>query len=94
MGKSDDEAIFPRYARAGGSDSASAAMLKRFRKVKNHPKKALHSLRHRKKDQLRNVSCPEEISKALLGHSNQDVAARYGSGYSIEVLRDWMAKTW
>jgi len=94
IGKSDDEAIFPRYAREGGAGSASAAMLKRFRKVIDDPKKALHSLRHRKKDQLRNVSCPEEVSKVLLGHSNQDVAARYGSGYSVEVLRDWMAKTW
>ena len=94
IGKSDDEAIFPRYAREGGAGSASAAMLKRFRKVIKDPKKALHSLRHRKKDQLREVGCPEEISKVLLGHSSQDVASRYGAGHSVEVLRDWITKTW
>ncbi|MEY8118878.1 integrase, partial [Falsihalocynthiibacter sp. BN13B15] len=58
------------------------------------PKKSLHSLRHKKKDDLRNVGCPEEISKVILGHSSQEAATRYGAGYRLEVLREWMEKSY
>ena len=37
---------------------------------------------------------PEEISKVLLGHSNKDVASRYGDGFQQDVLRKWLSKTW
>jgi len=84
--------VFERYGREGGNTAASAIMMKHFRKVISDPKKALHSLRHKKKDDLRNIGCPEEISKAVLGHSNTDVAARYGAGYGLSILRQWMEK--
>jgi len=90
QGKQDEEPIFARYGRVGGNTAASAAMMKHFRPVIPDKKKSLHSLRHKKKDDLRAVGCPEEISKVMLGHSNTEVAARYGSGYSLEILRDWM----
>ncbi|MDG1339519.1 MAG: tyrosine-type recombinase/integrase [Paracoccaceae bacterium] len=70
QGKEDDEAIFTRYARPRGSDAASAVCSKRLRKVVKDPKKTLHSLRHSMKDNLRNSGCPEELGKALLGHSD------------------------
>ncbi|MFZ7090816.1 tyrosine-type recombinase/integrase [Primorskyibacter sp. 2E233] len=92
QGKEEGDAIFERYGRPGGNTAASALMMKRFRKVIPDPKKSLHSLRHKKKDDLRRVGCPEEISKAILGHSNAEVAARYGSGYGLDSLRDWMDK--
>ncbi|WIY25191.1 site-specific integrase [Parasedimentitalea psychrophila] len=91
--KLEEAPIFDRYGRDKGNTAASATMMKRFRKVISDPKKALHSLRHRKKDDLRNTSCPEEISKVILGHSNKEVAARYGAGFKIDVLRDWMDKS-
>ncbi|PCH72233.1 MAG: integrase [Rhodobacteraceae bacterium] len=90
QGKQDEDPIFARYGRVGGNTAASAAMMKHFRSVIPDRKKSLHSLRHKKKDDLRAVECPEEISKVLLGHSNTDVSARYGSGYTLEILRDWM----
>lgn len=69
-------------------------MMKRLRKIIPEEKKSLHSLRHKKKDDLRNVGCPEEISKAIMGHSSAEVASRYGSGYGQDILRGWLEKTW
>jgi len=93
-GREDTEPLFSRYGRPNGNTAASAALMKHFRKVVTERKKAMHSLRHRKADQLRAVECPEEIRKALLGHSNREVAARYGDGYSLEVLKKWLSQTW
>lgn len=58
-----------RYGRPDGNTSASAALMKHLRKIVTERKKTIHSLRHRKADQLRAAECPEEIRKALLGHS-------------------------
>jgi hypothetical protein len=80
QGKEADEAIFTRYARPRGADSASQMLMKRLRKVVKDPKKSIHSLRHSMKDALRNSGCPEELGKAILGHSDGSVASRYGSG--------------
>ena len=54
----------------------------------------MHSLRHRMKDKLRNTGCPEAISLAILGHSTNTVAANYGSGYALEVMREHMERVW
>jgi hypothetical protein len=54
----------------------------------------MHSLRHRMKDKLRNTGCPEAISMAILGHSTNTVAANYGSGYALEVMREHMERVW
>jgi len=93
-GREDTEPLFTRYGRPDGNTSASAALMKHLRKVVTERKKTIHSLRHRKADQLRAVECPEEIRKALLGHSNREVAARYGDGNSLEILKKWLSKTW
>ena len=69
-------------------------LMKRLRKVVKDPKKSIHSLRHSMKDALRNSGCPEELGKALLGHSDGSVASRYGSGYTLDVLRQAMEKAW
>ena len=54
----------------------------------------MHSLRHRMKDKLRNTGCPEHLSMAILGHSANTVAANYGSGYAIDVMREALVKVW
>ena len=91
----DPEApVFERYARPRGMDSASAMMMKRLRTVITDRKLTIHSLRHRMKDKLRNTGCPEAISMAILGHGTNTVAANYGSGYAIEVMREHMEKAW
>jgi integrase len=69
-------------------------LMKRLRKVVKDPKKSIHSLRHSMKDALRNSGCPDELGKALLGHADGSVAARYGSGYTLDVLRQAMEKAW
>ena len=91
----DPEApVFERYARPRGMDRVSAMMMKRFRKFITDKKLSMHSLRHRMKDKLRNTSCPEAVSMAILGHGTNTVAANYGSGYAIEVMREHMEKAW
>jgi integrase len=92
QGKEDGDAIFTRYARPRGADSASQMLMKRLRKVVKDNKKTVHSLRHSMKDALRNSGCPEELAKALLGHSDGSVASRYGSGYTLDVMREALAK--
>jgi len=94
QGKEDGEAIFPKYARLRGSDAASAMMMKRLRTVITDRKLTMHSLRHRMKDKLRNTGCPEAISMAILGHGSNTVAANYGSGYALEVMREHMERVW
>jgi hypothetical protein len=69
-------------------------MMKRFRKVITDNKLSMHSLRHRMKDKLRNSGCPEAVSMAILGHGTNTVAVNYGSGYAIEVMREYLEKTW
>jgi integrase len=93
QGKQDAAPIFDRYGRHNGNTAASASMMKHLRKVISDPKKTLHSLRHKKKDDLRNIGCPEEISKVVLGHSSTEVAARYGAGFDQDVLRKWLTQS-
>jgi integrase len=86
--------LFPTYARPRGSDAASAMLMRRLRTQIEDKKITIHSLRHRMKDKLRNTGCPEAISLAILGHSSNTVAANYGSGYALEVMRKHMERAW
>ena len=56
------------------------------------PRKVVHSLRHRAKDRLRAVECPERIQWALLGHEETTVADDYGKGFSVPQLKRWIDK--
>jgi integrase len=56
------------------------------------PRKVVHSLRHRAQDRLRAAECPEDIRWAILGHEERTVAAGYGEGFSLPVLRKWIEK--
>ena len=40
------------------------------------------------------LDSPEDVFLAILGHSSNTVAANYGSGYALEVMREHMEKTW
>ena len=93
-GKGDTQPMFPDYARPRGRDAASAMMMKRLRRSITDKKLTMHSLRHRMKDKLRDTGCPEAISMAILGHSTNTVAANYGSGYALEVMREHMERVW
>ena len=56
------------------------------------PRKVVHSLRHRAQDQLRAAGCPEDVRWALLGHEQKTVAAGYGEGFPVPLLRKWIDK--
>jgi hypothetical protein len=67
-------------------------LMKRLRTVITDKKITMHSLRRRMKDKLRNSGCPENLSMEILGHAQGSVAANYGSGYAIEVMRGGVGK--
>ena len=94
VGPSDTDPIFPAYAKPRGSNKASAMLMKRLRTVIPDKKITMHSLRHRMKDKLRNTGCPENLSMEILGHAQGSVAANYGLGYAIDVMREALAKVW
>jgi integrase len=94
QGKDPEAPLFPRYAKERGGDNCSAMLMKRLRTIITDKKLTMHSLRHRMKDKLRNTGCPEAVSMAILGHGANTVAANYGSGYALDVMRKHMEKVW
>ena len=94
QGKDPEAPLFPQYAKERGRDNCSAMLMKRLRTIITDKKLTMHSLRHRMKDKLRNTGCPEAISMAILGHGSNTVAANYGSGYALDVMREHMQKVW
>jgi integrase len=55
-------------------------------------RKVVHSLRHRAQDRLRAAGCPQDIRWALLGHEEKTVAAGYGEGFPVPLLKRWVDK--
>ena len=94
QGKDPEAPLFTQYAKERGGDNCSAMMMKRLRTIITDKKLTMHSLRHRMKDKLRNTGCPEAVSMAILGHGSNTVAANYGSGYALDVMREHMEKVW
>jgi integrase len=73
---------------------AASKRLMRFLRASGikDPRKVAHSLRHRAQDRLRAAGCPEDIRWAILGHEEETVAAGYGEGYPVPLLRRWIDK--
>ena len=94
QGKDPEAPLFLQYAKERGGDNCSAMLMKRLRTIITDKKLTMHSLRHRMKDKLRNTGCPEAVSMAILGHGSNTVAANYGSGYALGVMREHMEKVW
>ncbi len=93
--QSNSEFLFPSYANssATNSDSASAALNKWSKKFV--PLKSMHCFRHSFRDQMREVMCPESISKEIGGWaSTHDVSVQYGQGYSLDLKRQWLSKAY
>jgi integrase len=85
--------LFPRYARPGGSDAASAALMKMLRTTARieDEKLAWHSWRHTMKDLMRNAGINAELQDRILGHSGKGASFNYGKGPDIGILQDLMA---
>ncbi|TVS01075.1 MAG: hypothetical protein EA407_13000 [Rhodobacteraceae bacterium] len=72
--------LFPRYARPGGADAASQALMKHLRKFTDNHRHAVYSLRHNMKDRLVAAGVPERDEKRILGHSVGDLSDRVYGG--------------
>ena len=85
--------LFDRSKNVDPSDAAS----KRLNKFLDRcgivdKRKVVHSFRHRAQDRLRAFECPEDIRWAILGHEDETVAAGYGEGHPVRVLKKWIDK--
>jgi integrase len=75
----------------GGAEAASKRLNKFLRDCGiTDPRKVIYSLRHRAKDRLRSASCPLEVQYELLGHEIATVAAGYGRGSPVPLLKSWI----
>ena len=43
-------------------------------------------------DRLRAAGCPEDVRWSILGHEEETVAAGYGVGFPVPLLRKWIDK--
>jgi integrase len=77
-----------------GGPAAASKRLNRFLRDCGigDPRKVLHSLRHRAQDRLRAAGCPEDVRWAILGHEEETVAAGYGEGFPVLMLKRWIDK--
>ena len=78
-----------------GNASAASKRLNRFLNDDCgivDPRKVVHSLRHRAQDRLRAAGCPEDTRWAILGHEEKTVAAGYGEGFPVPLLKQWIDK--
>jgi integrase len=82
---------FPRYNRGSftAANSASAALNKW---LKQHVPVGctMHSFRHSMRDRLRAVQCPSDITDQIGGWTTDGVGQGYGSGYPMDVLKEWL----
>jgi integrase len=85
--------LFVRAKHADPSDAASKRLNRFLDDIGiTDPCKVVHSLRHRAQDRLRAASCPEDVRWALLGHEEKTVAAGYGEGFPVTLLKRWVDK--
>ena len=55
-------------------------------------KSPMHSFRHRAKDQLRAAGCPHDVQEEIFGRDKKTIAAGYGKGSPVTLLRKWIDK--
>ena len=95
-GKSGDKRLFPdlKIGVDGYYSSPFSKYFKRFLESVDakHKKNAFHSFRHNFEDACRNSGVTFEVMNTFQGHRQPGMAGRYGSGYSIKVLAEEMAK--
>ena len=84
---------FPGYtsAKRCNANSASAAINK-WLKPRLPEGCVIHSFRHSFRDRLRNVDCPTEVIDQLGGWSSSTIGSKYGKGYSLAKLHEWLLK--
>jgi integrase len=87
----------PKTIKGALFQGAAPAASKRLNRFLNDcgiadARKVVHSLRHRAQDRLRAAGCPEDVRWAILGHEERTVAAGYGEGFPVPLLKQWIDK--
>jgi integrase len=91
--KSIKEPLFLLTKHKDPSDAASKRLNRFLDDIGiTDPRKVAHSLRHRAQDRLRAAGCPEDVRWSILGHEEETVAAGYGVGFPVPLLRKWIDK--
>jgi integrase len=91
--KSIKEPLFVLAKHKDPSDAASKRLNRFLDDIGiTDPRKVAHSLRHRAQDRLRAAGCPEDVRWSILGHEEETVAAGYGVGFPVPLLRKWIDK--
>jgi integrase len=77
------------------SDAASKRLMRFLRDERDgcgitDSRKVIHSLRHRAKDRSRAVGCPLNVQYELFGHEEKTIAAGYGVGSPVPLLKEWI----
>jgi integrase len=89
--KSIKEPLFALTKHKDPSDAASKRLNRFLDDIGiTDPRKVAHSLRHRAQDRLRAAGCPEDVRWSILGHEEETVAAGYGVGFPVPLLRKWI----
>jgi integrase len=93
--KAGDERLFPEVR--SSNESVTAAWSKWWgRYVRKHgitdSRKVFHSFRHTVKDAFRDSGVDIALNDAIMGHTQGNVSASYGQGYSLKVLAEAMKK--
>tara|TARA_A100001011_G_scaffold178371_1_gene187114 strand:+ start:193 stop:1149 length:957 start_codon:yes stop_codon:yes gene_type:complete len=91
--RSSSKVAFPRYVKDGNcyTNSASAALNKWLR-PRVPMNCSMHSFRHSMRDRLRAVGCPTEVIDQIGGWSTLSMGQKYGEGFSVSDLADWLKK--
>ncbi len=91
--KTDSPYLFPRYASCGylNNTGASATLCKYLKK--SFDGKTTHCLRHSLRDRLRDSEVPLEAIDQIGGWSSVGgVGSKYGRGYSVPKLADYLRR--
>lgn len=82
---------FPRYIKYGKTVDGLTTGINYWLMMRGLPI-GVHGFRHVLVDRMREANFPLDIRRSILGWSPGGLEARYGYGYSREVLHSWMSK--
>jgi integrase len=87
--------LFQRIGTLKRTSDAASKRLMRFLRDDcgiTDTRKVVHSLRHRAKDRSRAAGCPLNVQYELFGHEEKTIAAGYGVGSPVPLLKKWIDK--
>ena len=86
-----DEFAFPHYTvKVYCHTNSASAALNKWLKPRIPKGYVIHSLRHSMRDRLRAVNCPTEIIDQVGGWSIQKIGHKYGKGFELMQIYEWI----